>query len=163
MSSNVINQTPYLRTTRNFPNDIDLLIVELSKSYIDTSNAVNNRIISTFPTVRPIVTGENWFFGGKKYQGLREVYEISSTGTIAHNIDTSSIQAFTKIYGTFTDGTLWYPLPYVDVTSVTDQIQLTVDSTNINITGGGGGGQPSITSGFVVLEWISRTSTNLSV
>ena len=61
---------------------------------------------------------------------------------------------FTRIYGTFTDGTNWYPLPYVDETSATDQISLVVDATNIAITAGGGA-PPSITRGYVILEWLS--------
>ena len=164
MSANVVNQMPYLRTSREFPTDTGDLSVILNKSYIDTANAVNGRIIGTFPTTRPAITGEAWFFGGKKYQGLRQVYQLSSTDTtIPHNIDLNTIRGFTKIYGTFTDGTDWYPLPYVDETAVTDQIALVVDASNIQINKGGGGGQPTVQEGFIVLEWISQTSTNIQV
>jgi hypothetical protein len=154
MTFNVINNSPYLRTSREYPqDDLHQLSVEVNKSYVDIALAVNNRTIGLFPVGRPAINGEAWFITSQKQQGLRQVYTISGTGNVAHNINAANIYAFTRIYGTFTDGTIWYPLPYVDVANANNQINITVTSTNIVITAGGGS-PPSIVSGFVVLEWI---------
>jgi hypothetical protein len=156
MSGNVVNASSYLRTSRDFPEDPQALRMELNKSYIDTSNAVNSRTIGLFPTNRPAVNGEEWFLTAFRQQGQRQVYPISvAGGTYPHGIVLSQIYAFTRIYGTATDGTNWYPLPYVDATNATSQIEIYVDPTNIQIIAGGGS-PPNITSGIVVLEWISQ-------
>jgi hypothetical protein len=158
MSTRVVNSVPYLRTTRDFPEDGQALRMELNKSYIDTANAINARGIGIFPTNIPAITGEEWFLSGSKQQSLRQVYTFSSFSSplsISHGINLSQISMFTKIYGTATDGTKWYPLPYVDVTSATNQISVNITSTNIVITAGGGS-PPTITSGSIVLEWLSQ-------
>lgn len=155
MSANVVNQVAFLRTSREFPEELDQLCVEVNKSYIDTANAVNNRTISIFPTNRPAINGESWFLTSRKQQGVRQVYSITGTGTYPHGITDFSVVQFVRIFGTFTDGTFWYPLPWVSVLSSTNNINIYLDSTNIVITGGGGGAQPTITSGTVVLEWIN--------
>ncbi len=161
MASNIANQSPYLRTSREFPKDLDQLTATLNKIYLDIANGVNARTIGIYPTNKPVIIGDSWFIGGHKFQALRQIYEVTGTGTIEHRIDLASIKAFTHIYGTFTDGTNWYPLPYVDAVAATNQVSLYVDPTFIQIIGGGGGGQPVVQSGFVVLEWISYSSTNL--
>lgn len=155
MTSNVANQVAYLRTSREFPEDIKQLTVELNKSYIDTSNAVNARTIGLFPTNVSAITGESWLItGNRRQQTIRRVYTFTAYGSISHGINLSNTQGFTRIYGTFTDGSVWYPLPYVNVTNVNNQVSVTVTSSNIVITGGGGS-PPSVTSGYVVLEWLS--------
>lgn len=155
MSANVVNQVAYLSTTRLFPKDPDLLVVELTKSYIDIANSINSRIISIFPTVKPAINGEQWFIkNNQRQQGFRQVYTITGAGNYPHGITVSTIAGFVKIYGTFTDGTNWYPLPYVSIAGgVASQVQLIVDSTNIQVNAGAGA--PTISSGFVVLEWLS--------
>ena len=156
MSSNVTNQVPFLRTSRNFPEDSQPLSVELSKTYVDLANFVNARVIGIFPINRPAITGEQWFYNeNRKQQTLRQLYTFTSAGNIAHGINTANIAGFTRIYGTFTNGTNFYPLPYVDVTAANNQINVIVTPTNIVITAGGGA-PPAITSGFVVLEWLSN-------
>lgn len=155
-SVQVTNKTPYLRTSREFPEDLADLTDILNKTYLETASAVNSRTIGIYPTNSPAITGDVWYIGGAKYQGLRRIYEMSTGGgSIKHGIDFATVKGFTAIYGTFTDGTNWYSLPYVDTVLVTNQISIVVDPTNIVVTGGGGGGQPVIQSGFVVLEWIS--------
>lgn len=156
MATNVLNQVPFLRTSRNFPEEAQSLSVEVNKSYVDISNAVNNRTIGIFPTNNPVITGESWFVSqNKKQQTLRQVYPFTAAGNIPHNVPVANISGFSKIYGTFTDGTNWYPLPYVDVVAANNQINVIVTPTNITITAGGGS-PPSIVSGYVVLEWLSN-------
>ena len=157
MTAIPIQQSPYLREQRNFPPDNQqALTVEIDRAYIDIALKVNARTIGLFPDNKPIVTGEQWFINGQaqKQQTLRQIYIFTAAGSIPHGIIVSQIYGFTKIYGTFTDGTNWYPLPYVDVVSATNQVGVIVTPTNIVIAAGAGS-PPAITSGTVVLEWLS--------
>jgi hypothetical protein len=147
---------PFLRTSREFPEEIHSLSVEVNKSYVDIANAVNNRTIGVFPTVRAALTGESWFLTGNQLQqSIRQVYTFlaAQLPNIPHGINTANISNFTAIYGTLYDGTSWYPLPYVDVVAANNQINVIVNATNIVITLGAGS-PPAITSGIVVLEWL---------
>ena len=157
MSSDVTQKAPFLPQQRNFPNDnIQALTVQIDKAYIDIALRVNTRTIGIFPDNSPIVTGEQWYINGQpqKQQTLRQIYMFTSAGSIPHGINTTTIAGFTRIFGTFTNGTNWYPLPYVDVVAANNQVNVIVTPTNIVITSGAGT-PPAITSGFVVLEWLS--------
>jgi hypothetical protein len=155
MSSNIANPGNFLRTSRSFPSDIQSLAAELSKTYIDIANQVNNRTSGIFGSA-PTITGESWFLGGEvsRQQTLRQVYPITGAGNYAHKIDVPNISGFTKIYGTFVDNArIWYPIPYVDVVSVTNQVGVSVTPLNIVLVSGSTA--PVIVSGFVILEWLS--------
>ena len=155
-STNIVNADPYLRMHWHFTDDKQLF-TELARSFNEIAIVTNMRVIGTFADSLPAITGEQWFLSGsnRQQQSLRSVYPITGFGTYPHNVDTTNFGGFTRIYGTGSDGTNWYPLPYVDVTSVTNQILINVDASNINVTGGAGS-PPAITSGFVVLEWLSN-------
>jgi hypothetical protein len=154
--NNIVNRTPYLRTTREFPEEMHQLTVEVNRSYLDIAQAVNARTIGIYPTVNPAITGNIYYLKANRPQySFRETYVFTSAGPIPHNIDLTRIFGFVSITAMFTDGTKWYPLPYVGVVSATNQINVTIDSTNINITAGGGT-PPSIVSGLITLEWISN-------
>lgn len=155
MTTNVVNNAPYLRSSRNFPEEAQPLSVELSRSYIDIAQKLNDRTIGIFPTNKAAITGESWFLiNNQRQQTFRQVYTFTAAGSIPHGINVSGIGGFTAIYGTFTDGSIWYPLPYVNVVATNNQVSVHVTSTNIVITAGGGA-PPAITKGFVVLEWLS--------
>ena len=146
---------PFLIGSRNFPEDAQKLVVEINRSYNDIANCVNARTIGIFPTNRRIQTGESWFIRGFKQATLRQVFPFTAAGNIPHNINLAEIGGFTRIYGTFTNGTNWYPLPYVDVIAANNQVNVIVNPTNIVITAGAGA-PPAIISGFAVLEWLSN-------
>lgn len=148
-----INQVPFLREQRQFPQTAQALTIEVDRAYIDIANAVNARTIGLYGTSGSTVTGESWYITSQRQQGQRRVYPFTAAGNIPHGLNFASIAAFVKIYGTFTDGTNWYPLPYVDVTAANNQVNVYVSPTNIVITVGGGS-PPAITQGYVVLEWI---------
>jgi hypothetical protein len=156
VSTNIANPGNFLRTSRNFPLEIQPLTVELNKAYVDIANQVNNRISGIFGT-SPTITGESWFLNGQanRQNTLRQVYAITGAGSYPHGINTATLTQFSRIYGTATDGTKWYPLPYVDATAANNQIQVVITSTNTVVTAGSGS-PPAITSGVVVLEWISQ-------
>lgn len=155
MGVNVVNQVPYLRTTRNFPEDLHQLTIEINKSYVDVANAVNNRTISIFPTSNAALNGESWFITqNMRQQGFRKVFTFTTAGSFNHNINFNGLNSFTRIYGTFKDNAgNWYPLPYVSITAA-NQVAILVTPTQISIIAGGGA--PTITSGMIVLEWISQ-------
>ncbi len=161
MSANIANQVPYLRTSREFPEDVKKLTTEMSKAYIDTSNAVNNRTIGIFPVNRSAVTGESWFLqGNQRQQGLRQVYTFTSTVDIDIGFKISSISQFTKLDGTYTDGTNWYGVIAGTSVAVAGQILFYVALNGASTTSDVirfvvGAGAPALTSGKIVLEWIS--------
>ncbi len=153
MSTNIANRTPYLITSREFPSDPDELLVHLGKAYIDTATAVNARTIGIFGTGSRIITGEGWYLrgGNQKQQTLREVYSFNdSILTFNHNVSGAVI--FTRIYGFATNGTIFFPIPYVSPTAA-NQIGISVSATQVVVTKGGSA--PAITNGYVVLEWLS--------
>jgi hypothetical protein len=152
---NVINSVPFLRTQRNFPEEIKQLTVECDKAYVDTANAVNARTIGVFPSNVPAITGESWFVvKNARQQSLRKAFTFTGAGNIPHGISFIGNGGFTRIYGTFTDGTNWYPLPYVDIALLANQINVKITPTNIVITAGATA--PTIVSGFFVLEWLAQ-------
>jgi len=156
--TNNLQFSPYLKAQWQFPyDDLRGLSHQIDISYIDISSKVNARTIGTYATGFPLVTGERWYLTGSStaQQTLRQVYQFSAAGNIAHGINVAAITTFTRIYGVFTDGTVYYPLPYVDVVAVNNQVNVVVNATNIVITAGGGA-PPSITSGYVILEWLSQ-------
>jgi hypothetical protein len=156
MSSNIPNNVPFLRTSRNFPTELQALTVEIDRSYIDIANAVNSRTIGLYSTNAFVTTGDSWYVNSnQRMQTIRKIYTFTGAGNIAHGINFNNIVGFTNIYGTFTNGTNWYPLPYVDVTAANNQVNVIVTPTNIVITSGGGS-PPGIVSGYCVLEFLSN-------
>ena len=153
MSTNIPNQVPFLRQQRLFPQEPQALSVEIDRAYVDIASSVNNRTIGQYTSNNSIQTGETWYLNGLRYSGFRQLYTFTAPGNSIHNIAVGNIFAFTKIYGTFTDGTNWYPLPYVN-TAAANQVQVIVTATQIQITAGGGA--PTISSGLIVLEWLSQ-------
>ncbi len=158
MSANVVNQVAFLRTSRNFPTDIDQLAVEVNKSYVDISNAVNNRTISIFTQNRPAINGESWFLNNLRKQALRQIYTFTSTGNIPHGINFNSVFQFTKPSGSFTDGTNYYGVIYGSNIAIAGQVSFFITPTNIVVLAGIGA--PIIVSGTIVLEWLSNNFNN---
>jgi len=160
MSTNITNQVAFLRTSREFPEDLHQLTVEINKSYLDIANTVNARTIGLFTTNRPAITGESWFItNNQRQQTLRKIYSFGAiaagaTLTIAHGV--TGFTAFTKIYAVVTTTAVDYrPVPYVDPITPTTGMTILVDATNIRIVMGATA-QP-VTSGLAILEWLSNT------
>lgn len=149
----IFNQYPYLLTSRVFPEDPNKLALELSKSYIEIANIVNDRVIGFFATQRPAITGENWFVDiSRKQQSLRQVYSFTSTTSINHGINFSSTDRFTIGYGSFTDGTNWYGLIYGSNIAIAGQVSFYITPTQIVFAVGAGA--PAVTKGQLVLQWL---------
>ncbi len=154
MSSNVTNPVAFLRTSRLFPEEIGQLVVEVNRSYTDIANAVNSRVIGIFAVNRPSLNGEEWFLTSQRQQGLRQVYTFTGAGSIPHDIRFNSVSQFTTAYGSYTDGTNYYGAIYASDVPITGQFTFYITPSNIVILDGGG--TPTITSGTIVLQWISN-------
>lgn len=150
------NQMPFLPNSRVFPEDLEQLSFEVNKTYVDTANCVNSRTIGIFTTNKASVNGENWFLTNQKQQALRQVF---SFGTVAAGASLSipyqlnGLSQFCKIYGTCITNTPDYrPLPYASVTANAN-VELKVTPSNIVISVGAA--SPNVTSGIIILEWLS--------
>lgn len=155
MTANLFNQVPYLRTSREFPDDPKKLILELNKSYLDTANAVNNRTIGIFTTNNPVVTGESWFINNsQRNQSIRRVYTFTTTAAINHGINVVTPTQFSRCFGDYTDGTNSYGLFWATSVAIAGQITFYLTSTQIIFVVGGGA--PALTSGKITLEWLSQ-------
>ncbi len=156
MSSNVVNQVAYLKTSRNFPEDLKQLTVEINKTYLDIANAVNARTIGIFPVNRPAITGESWFVDkNRRQQGFRQVYVFTTTANIAHGINFDEVYAFVRNWGEYTDSATgnWYGLINGSNVAIAGQISFYLTPTDIVFLTGAGASP--LTSGQIVLEWIS--------
>jgi hypothetical protein len=153
-----IQRAPFLREQRKFPNDeVRPLANQVDLAYIDIANKVNAREIAIYPTNFQIGTGQQWYFEGSsdKQQSLRQVFPFTSAGNIAHGLIWASVSSISpKSYGTFTDGTNWYGAIYASSVAIAGQISFYVTSVNIVVLAGAGA--PSITRGYINLEWVSQ-------
>lgn len=152
--NNIINRMPYLRTSREFPEDIQPLTVQLNKSYIEIASAVNNRIIGLFPVNIPAITGESWFvFQNRRQQTLRRVYTFTTTVSIDHSIPFIDSNQFTRCFGSYTDGTNSFGLFWGTSVAIAGQITFYITSNQIVFLVGVGA--PVLTEGRITLEWLN--------
>lgn len=151
-----VNSTPYLRTTRDFPEDMHLISIEMNKAYLDIANAVNQRVIGVFPVNKYVATGETYFItGSQKQQTFRRVFSFTTTASIAHNINFDTIYGMSKGYGAYTDGTNWYGLIFGSNTAIAGQISFYLSPTQIVFLVGAGAPSTVNLQGTLVIEWIS--------
>lgn len=156
MSTNIVNQVAYLRTSRTFPLEAQPLSVEINRSYLDIAEKMNVRTIGIYAVNKPSITGESWFItNNQKQQSIRQLYTFTATGSIPHGISFASVSKISpRSYGSFTDGTNWYGAIYASNTAIAGQVSFYVTPTNIVVVAGAGA--PTITSGIIDLEWLSQ-------
>ena len=150
-------ENSFVSTTREFPLEPEDLRVTLEHTYTEVAQAINFREIGGYTTAE-VLTGKNYFNPTDlqnprlSYRRLYTFTGISagSTKTIAHNV--SGTFQLTGLEGFVTTASDQRPIPYASATSVTSQIEILVDSTNITIINGATA--PAITGGFVVMEYI---------
>lgn len=161
MTSNIVNRDPYLRTTREFPEELHQLSTECNRAYRDTASCVNERTIGIYPTGNPAVTGDQYFLvANTKRQTLRQVYTFTSTANINTNVKVTDPSQFIRAFGAYSDGTNCYGLIYGTKIAIAGQIGFYIDcsTTTKNIIFTLGAGAPPISStigGRIVLEWLS--------
>lgn len=156
--SSIVNQTPYLKTTRNFPEEAKDLSYEMDKSYLEIAGAVNNRTIGIYPTNAPSVTGNSYFVSkAQKQQSLRQVYSFGAVNAGAStSIPIASYHApYVLINGACqTSLPDSRPLPYASV-AANSNIDIRVDKTSKTIVVSVGAASPNVVSGYIILEWLS--------
>jgi hypothetical protein len=148
-------RAPFLRTSRDFPEDSHNLTIEINKAYIDIANAVNKRIIGIFPTNRPVITGESWVYSqDKRQQTLRQIYIFTATTPIPHGIKLTETSGISRMWGEYTDSLgNWYGLFAATSVMIAGQITFYVTPTQIIFVVSGTA--PVLVSGRIVLEWLS--------
>lgn len=155
MSSNVVNQSPYLRTTREFPEEVKHLAFQVNKSYLDIATAVNYRTIGIFPTNRPAITGEQYFIRqNQQQQTFRQVYRFTTTASINHGINIIDPAQFTSCFGSYTDDINSFGLIFGTDVAVAGLITFYITATQIVFLVGAGA--PALTMGTIVLHWLSQ-------
>lgn len=142
------------------PENPEELRIQLINQLQTHAEAINQRDIASYYEYEQL-TGQQ--FQDTTNNDFQSVWrKVINTGTLpnattsstAHGITiTGSNTIFTRIYGVATDpGTGAIPLPYVDVTTLGDGIQVDVDATNVVLTTGKN--WSAYTSSYVVLEYI---------
>lgn len=156
---NQFHRQPYLKQQWMFPNEeAKPLASQMDKAYIDIALKVNSRIIGTYAINFFSVTGEKWYFSGSSttQQSQRRVYTFTSAGSIPHELNWPEVSSISpRSYGTFTDGTNWYGCIYASSTAIAGQVSFYVTPMDTDIVVLSGAGAPAITSGYIVLEYLS--------
>lgn len=157
--NNIINQVAFIRTSREFPEELHQLAQEVNKCYVDIANALNNRTIGFYPINRPALTGNSYFLNNnQRFLSFRQVYQfnaITAGTTLTIPYTNQGFSQFTAIYGTcLTDLPDARPIPYASVT-INANIDLRVDTVGFNIVISVGAASPNIKSGLIVLEWVA--------
>jgi hypothetical protein len=159
MTNAIINQTSYLRTSREFPEDMHLLAREMNKSYIEIANSTNSKVDGFFTANKPVINGESWYINNnQKQQALRQVFMLTASGgvfaAVNHGISPVIPGQFIRCFGAYTDGTKTYGFIYGNIgTPIAGQIVFDVTSTQIEFAASSA---PVATTGTIVLEWLSQ-------
>ena len=159
MSSRIINQVGFLRTSREFPEEIHQLSIEINRSYVDIANTVNARTIAIFAVNRPAQTGESWYFSSTRNQGLRQVYEfgaILAGATLNISYSISGFNRLIRLFGAVKTATDERPIPFVSATDPTGNIEVRLNTSANQIVIVNGATAPAIVSGQIVFEWLSQ-------
>lgn len=160
VSPPVNNQSSFLPTTTVLPQDYNELLIRLTKNYNDIANYLNIREIAIYETTETL-TGEQWTNVGQptnRRQTFRKIFyfaTIAAGANLAITTGITSVTSYTHIYGTVvTDVPDKRPIPFADVTAVTNQISVIVDDVAGTATVFNGATAPNITSGILVLEYL---------
>jgi hypothetical protein len=156
--SNVINNSPFIRTSRSFPQEADKLSKEVDQTYVDVANAVNQRTIGIYATTKPSVTGNGYFISGQRQQSLRQLYTFGAiaAGATLNIPILKYLSPYVHIYGVALTTSNSLPLPYASTTANGNIELLVVSGASPVIRIIVGSASPAIVSGYVVIEWLSN-------
>lgn len=136
-------------------NNISLALNLKDSGYYITDSFVNGQLF--FPN--PTYNSSTSITPGYR-QVLRQTINFgalpnTTTKSINHNIPINSQYTFCRIYGCASDtsGLNYIPLPYASA-SGTDNIELNVDSTNVNVTTASNRTNFNIT--YIIIEYITN-------
>ena len=150
--------SPFLATTREFPEDQRDQIVTHEHTYTELAQAVNDREIGYYSLTENltgkfydnVVNNNDFIFSYRKIFYFGAI-ATGATLLIPHGITGQTM--FTEIYGTMIDNSgNSRPIPYVSTLAIGDQLLIIIQGANINLTSGSS--LPPIVSGMVVLEYV---------
>lgn len=141
----------------------NLVLTDYFKNMVPLLNAKEIGIYNDLE----ILNGETWFNTANRQNrrnGYRTVVDFgvlpnATVKSVAHNITVASTTSFTHIYATATDPTAVFPaifsvsIPYVNVATPGDDIEINVDDTNVNIRTSTAN-WTGFTTCYVVLEYL---------
>lgn len=153
------SESPYLPTTLRFEKDTDKLNEQLIRMYSAIAYRLNNREISIYD-FQERLTGQKWTDSANlqlQKETFRKVFEFgaiaaATTLNVAHGI--TGIVSFTYMGGSFVTAADDRPLPYVDETTVTDQVS--VKRVGVNMVIINGPTAPAIISGVLLIEYLKN-------
>ena len=157
--ANTVGNT-YVPQYINYQLEEDQLKTQLTRRDTQMAIALNFKTNGIFETTET-QNGEQWFGPPgdqrKKRFAFRMVFSFGAiapgaTLVIAHGL--TGVTMFTSIKGTAITANDKRPIPYASATLVTNQIEINVASTQINVINGATA--PAITSGTVVLEYLKQ-------
>lgn len=146
------NQLPINQVFSNNPQE---LLIQQTKIYNDQALNNNARDIATYSLIE-IQNGQQFFTPGNPQQirqAYRTTYQLPPLSA-PHRITNYVQLTLTRIYGTGFDGNIWYPLPYVDVSNLSSQIQVVINSLTYDVIRGGTA--PALLKGILVLEYLKN-------
>jgi len=155
--------------------DVDVNSPEFKELLIRLYQTVNNIALATnikdtgYYLTNEFNTGQLLFNVSNDLNRLRPIYRttinfgaLPSTGTksVAHgipNIGNPTTYSAVKVYGASTNQTTsnFIPIPYSSVTAVTDNLELWIDQTNVNIATGGMD-YSAYTITYIVFEYVKE-------
>jgi|SRR5579859_5740980 len=144
------------------------LIVRLALIVNRINLAVNTKETSIYDNSREFVTSGQYFPNPTFFSGTpqapdpRTIYRTvinfgalpnTATKSVPHNITCTAATSFTRIYGAATNpSTSYIPLPFVSATDVAHNIEVNVDTTNVNVITGAN--YSAYTTTYIVLEYL---------
>jgi hypothetical protein len=143
------------------------IFVHLYQDMCNIALALNLKDSAYYP-LNEFINGQIYFpnnnqinksnFGRPVYRTVINFGSLPNTATtsVPHNINMIGSFSFTRIYGcsTNTITNTFIPLPYASASSVANNIELKVDSTNVYITTGAN--QSAYTITYVILEYLKE-------
>jgi len=146
------------------------LIVRLALIVNRINLAVNTKETGIYNNLQEFVTSNQYFANPALNSGtaqtpeFRTVYRTvinfgalpnAATKSVPHHITCTSSTTFTRIYGAATDpSTSYIPLPFVSATDVAHNIEVNVDTTNVNVITGAN--YSAYTTTYIVLEYLQN-------
>jgi len=162
----------FLPTSYIFPIDSEQLRISLTQIYTNLTYAINSKDTGYY-VLDEFACGQVYFPSSTSLSGktstFREVFRKiidfgtlpnNTTKSVAHGIATNQNFVFTRIYATATYSGVStinsaIPIPYINVASPSDSVQINVDATNINITTTTAN-YVNYTRCYVVLEYVKE-------
>ncbi len=143
----------FLVRLRQSINNIALVLNIKDSGYYTLTEFVNGQVFFPDPTLSS--TTSTAPVDRQVFRLVVNFGALPNTGTksVAHNLTITNAFSFTRIYATASDttGHTYIPIPYASPTDA-NEIELSVDATNVNITTGSN--RTNFNICYVVLEYI---------